>query len=135
MTTTVDFLPKTFLILYPSLENSTTGIAIASSNSVTPSFSGARLLPHQIGSLGTSAKLGHRKKRPKMVSKKKYPTRINKTLLERFFIITLYVLYFSAVIKKKSSGDIFIVIIFHPAEFLWRQFFYCGAIMLVSKKS
>ena len=71
-----------------------------------------------------------------MVSKKKYPTRINKTLLERFFVITLYVLlYFSAVIKKKSSGDIFIVIIFHPAEFLWRQFFYCGAIMLVSKKS
>ena len=59
-----------------------------------------------------------------MVSKKKYPTRINKTLLERFFIITLYVLYFSAVIKKKSSGDIFIVIIFHQAEFLWRQFFF-----------
>ena len=85
--------------------------------------------------LGTSAKLGHRKKKPKMVSKKKYPTRINKTLLERFFIITLYVLYFLAVIKKKSSSDIFIVIIFHPAEFLWRQFFYCGAIMLVSKKS
>ena len=28
--TTVDFMPKTFLILYISLENSTTGIAITS---------------------------------------------------------------------------------------------------------
>ena len=40
--TTVDFWPKTFLILYPSLENSTTGIAIGLNQHKSQSH-------HQIG--------------------------------------------------------------------------------------
>ena len=36
---TVDFLPKAFLIMYPSLENSTTGIAITLIEAANARFS------------------------------------------------------------------------------------------------